>query len=37
MNEEPEEKSKAKRAMILLHALMATGILLPLVVLWPKR
>jgi hypothetical protein len=37
MTEEPEEKSKAQRAMILLYALMAAGILLPFVLLWLKR
>jgi hypothetical protein len=37
MNEEPEGKSKAQRAMILLYALMAAGILLPFVLLWLKR
>jgi hypothetical protein len=37
MNEDPEEKSKARRAMIILYALMAAGILLPFVLLWLKR
>jgi hypothetical protein len=37
MNGEPEGKSKAQRAMILLYALMAAGILLPFVLLWLKR
>gem|GEM_PF-2318444 len=37
MNGDPAEKSKARRVMILLYALMAVGILLPFVLLWFKR
>jgi len=37
MSEDLEEKSKARRTILLLYALMAVGILLPFVLLWIKR
>ena len=37
MSEGLEEKSKARRTILLLYALMAVGILLPFVLLWIKR
>jgi len=37
MSENVEEKSKARRTIILLYALLAVGMLLPFVLLWFKR
>ena len=37
MSEDVEEKSKARRTVLLLYALIAVGILLPFVLLWFKR
>jgi predicted nucleic acid-binding Zn ribbon protein len=37
MSDVSEEKSKARRTILLLYALMAVGILLPFVLLWFKR
>ena len=37
MREAVEEKSKARRTILLLYTLMAVGILLPFVLLWLKR
>jgi len=37
MSEDLEEKSKARRTILLLYALMAVGILLPFLLLWIKR
>lgn len=37
MDVNPEEKTNARRAMILLYALMAVGVLLPFLLLWYRR
>lgn len=37
MTERPDEKAKARRAVLLLYVLMAIGILLPFVLLFLKR
>jgi len=37
MSEDVGEKSKARRTVLLLYALMAVGILLPFLLLWFKR
>ncbi len=37
VNETPEARAKAKRATIVLYAVMAVGILLPFAILWLKR
>jgi hypothetical protein len=37
MSQSLREKSKARRAVIILYILMAVGILLPFAILWLKR
>jgi hypothetical protein len=37
MDDATEHKDRARRAIIVLYALMAVGVLLPLVIWWLKR